>query len=133
MFGKRVTPHPETCPRCPNRYSKTGCPFWLEEPVTEDNIATGESRVITGCMIPHIPRWIRASIVSGNRSAAALESTRNAMDKTLEAVRKDLARVHRVNTAIQLQQRGATTPGVADMSDAVTAIEHHDEDENAGD
>lgn len=133
MSGRREKPHPKTCKRCPNRYNKQGCPFWLDDPVTEENIQNGEVRVVTGCMVPHIPRWIRAGIISGNRSAAAIESTRNAMDETLKAVRKEVARVDRVMVALQMQRDGNITSAVENLSSTSLAIEHQESEQDGDD
>jgi len=127
-------PHPETCERCPNRYSEHGCPAWVRAEqgiIEEDPNVPGSARVTTGCMWPHLPRWLAHGIAAGNRSAAAIESNRNAMDKTLkgfrssvlaaiEAFRKDMARVNRVMVALQMQRDGQMLPGMEEKR----VIEH---------
>lgn len=84
----RKSPHPETCERCPNRYSERGCPCWLraDHGLVETNIATGEERITTGCMWDHLPRWFANVIMASNRPAAAVESCRNEIARGFERV-----------------------------------------------
>lgn len=77
MIGKK--PHPQTCERCPHRYSKTGCPCWItpEHGFLEENVQTGETRIVQGCFYSVIPKLMSHVVAAANRPAAAMESFRN--------------------------------------------------------
>lgn len=45
--------------------------------IEEDPTVPGSTRVITGCIWPHIPRWFGMMIGISNRPAAAFEDLRN--------------------------------------------------------
>lgn len=70
MF-KKPTAHPETCDRCPNRFSERGCPCWVKG-VVETNPVTGEVRATEGCFYQLMPQWIVHVIQAANRPAAQL-------------------------------------------------------------
>lgn len=79
-------PHPETCPRCPNRFSDVGCPFYLtgKEGLVEEKPSLGgppETRILTGCIWHegHLMRWISHMVAASNRPAAVLQEWRNDM------------------------------------------------------
>lgn len=88
----RLTPHPETCERCPNRYSKRGCPCWIgpEAGIFETNIETKEERLVTGCFYQVVVRLMSHVVRASNRPAAAVESFRNELVERL-----DMALAHR--------------------------------------
>lgn len=81
MFKKPV-PHPQTCERCPNRYSERGCPCWMA--VTETNEVTGEVRARQGCFYQIVLEWMATLATAGNRHAAATTSMRNELVRGLE-------------------------------------------------
>ena len=111
-------PHPQTCPRCPNRFSDVGCPFYLtgEEGLLEEKPVLGgppEVRVIKGCIWHegHLMRWISHMVAAANKPAAVLQGWRNdAMDKfdkfsermTLAAVLEAIGPIPEGVRAIQL-------------------------------
>lgn len=70
--------HPETCPRCPNRYSKVGCPCWVSKSAGLLKMSpAGETAFIEGCYYEIMP-WMMVEVIkASNRPAAAVESTRN--------------------------------------------------------
>lgn len=76
--NKEQTPHPQTCERCPHRFSPNGCPSWIGADVglIEENDA-GEVRVVTGCYFQVMPRLMIHVIRAANRPAAAMNSLRN--------------------------------------------------------
>lgn len=79
MLKHRAKPHPETCEKCPNRYSSQGCPCWIGERAgfMKTNVQTGEEAFVTGCFYQVIP-WLMVEVIkASNRPAAAAESTRN--------------------------------------------------------
>lgn len=86
-------PHPETCKRCPNRYSKVGCPCWITEKhgFLETNVQTGEQRVVTGCFYEVIPKLMMHVVQASNRPAAAVESTRNELVRGLDEIGRRVA------------------------------------------
>lgn len=78
MLGKK-TPHPQTCERCPHRYRAEGCPCWVthEHGFMETNEVTGDTRPVTGCFYQVMPKLLSHVVTAGNRTAAAVCSTRN--------------------------------------------------------
>lgn len=94
-MAARKKPHPETCERCPHRYSSTGCPCWIgpQAGFVETNVVTGEERFITGCFFQVIPRLMVEVIKASNRPAAAVESTRNEIARGFERVVQGMERV----------------------------------------
>lgn len=82
-MAQRKTPHPQTCERCPHRFSEVGCPCWVgpEAGLLETNIATGEERMVTGCFYAVLPRLLIHVIRASNRPAAAMESLRNGVSR----------------------------------------------------
>lgn len=83
-MGKK--PHPETCPRCPHRFSDVGCPFYLtgREGLQEEKPTLAgppDVRIITGCIFHegHLMRWISHMVSAANRPAAVLQGWRNDM------------------------------------------------------
>ncbi len=88
-------PHPETCERCPNRYSKTGCPCWIRQTAgfIESNIVTKEERFITGCFYEVMPKLFCHVIAASNRPAAAVEDMRNRMDERMQTEQNSLGRL----------------------------------------
>lgn len=91
----RRKPHPETCERCPNRYSDRGCPFWIrpEDGVVEEQLNNpGTSRITTGCLFGdgHFTRWLIQIIAASNRPAAAVEMCKTEIAVGLEKVAKNL-------------------------------------------
>lgn len=90
MAPRKREPHPETCPRCPNRYSEVGCPFWLtgKEGLQEERpVLAGppDVRIITGCVWDegHMLRWISHVVAASNRGAASIESFREDVTEAL--------------------------------------------------
>ncbi len=86
MLGRKSEgkPHPETCEKCPHRFSERGCPCWVKG-VVETNIQTGEVRSSEGCFYQMFPKWIVHVLQASNRPAAALESLRNEMVQRQDA------------------------------------------------
>jgi hypothetical protein len=85
-------PHPETCERCPHRYSKAGCPCWITEKngFLETNIQTGEERIVTGCFYEVMPKLMMHVVQAANRPAAAVESTRNEIAQGFQEIGKHM-------------------------------------------
>jgi len=83
----RKKPHPQTCPRCPHRYSDVGCPFYLtgDEGLveTKPGLAGGmpDTRIVKGCIWHegHLMRWIGHMVQAANKPAAVLQGWRNDM------------------------------------------------------
>lgn len=105
MFNKK--PHPETCERCPHRFSETGCPAWIgpENGFMERQDATGAERLVTGCFYPIVIRLMQHVIQAANRPAAAMNSWRNEMVEGIGKVARAL-------------QRGAGVPALEHKPDA---------------
>lgn len=101
MFKKEEYINSETCEKCPHRNDKRGCPRWVDATwgLMETNVATGEERMITGCMYPILFRWMKHVVTANNRDAAAIESTRNEIAKGFGNV---------VQAVIQLEQKTLT-------------------------
>lgn len=89
--------HPQTCERCPHRYSERGCPAWLsaDNGFVEENPRTGETRVLTGCFYQVWPRIMSYVVMAANRPAAVLQEWRNEMAQGLG----------RLSTAIEMATR----------------------------
>lgn len=79
MFGARTrrTHNPQTCERCPNRFSEIGCPCWIN--VTETDEGTGAIRSRSGCFYQIVAEWMTHLTKGMNRTAAGMHSARNAL------------------------------------------------------
>ncbi len=65
---------------CPEAKLKPGtkgfCPVWTETTVTEENIATGDTRFMRGCMFDVLPRLQEHTMKAANRPAAEIGKLR---------------------------------------------------------
>lgn len=88
MFGKRSTPHPETCERCPHRYSEQGCPAWIgaQDAFMETNVQTGDIRAVVGCFYHVIPKLMVHVVQAANRTSSVAQEWRNDLVRGLAKV-----------------------------------------------
>jgi hypothetical protein len=115
----RRKPHPETCERCPNRYSERGCPFWIkpEHGVVEEQINNpGTSRVTTGCLFGdgHFTRWLIQIVAASNRPAAAVEMCKTEIALGLQRVARSIDRFANTAGAIPYNGEPPSLPGPED-------------------
>lgn len=77
--------NPQTCPKCPHRHSKLGCPAWVgaENTIMETNLQTGDIRAVVGCFYQVLPKLMVHVIQASNRPAAVLQEMRNDMTQGL--------------------------------------------------
>lgn len=96
MFGSKK-PHPETCERCPHRYSERGCPAWVRPELgfTETNDLTGEVRVLTGCFYEVILKVMVHIVRAANRPSVLLQELRTETGQAFSALAQGLAGVIR--------------------------------------
>ncbi len=89
FFNKQTGAFPcQTKQGCPEARLKPGakgfCPAWQETSITEENVATGESRFMRGCYFEVQLRAMEHVIHASNRPAAELGAMRGEMAKAVE-------------------------------------------------
>lgn len=118
-------PHPETCERCPNRYSEAGCPCWVtpQAGFVEKNVQ-GEERFITGCYYQVMPRLMTYVLEAANRPAAAMEEVRNNIEKYQEQESQNTSRV--VNALKRIAEATTELPPPTELKQIEATSEEQD-------
>lgn len=83
MF-KKPEVNPETCPKCPHRFSERGCPRWMK--VTETDETTGVTREKHDCFYEIMARWMTQMAKLAACDAKATCDIRNEVVKRQDAL-----------------------------------------------
>ena len=70
------------CKKCPGSNDENGCPMWWE--YQQNNIQSGESRIVKICGYVAMPNFLISVIEASNRPAAEIGSMKNAIIEKID-------------------------------------------------